>query len=126
MQLKLPREAISNPVAVLRKAGYSYFIDPVTKEGSYIIRLTGDYYPRFHLYLEDHPSEVVFNLHLDQKRASYGSGPAHSGEYSGPAVERELKRIESWVSAALREEMGKEPGHGRQPIKKWSDWFFGR
>ncbi|MBI1908117.1 hypothetical protein HYS28_01725 [Candidatus Uhrbacteria bacterium] len=126
MKLTFPRDAVMNAVSVLRKAGYSYLVDPVTKEGSYIIRLTGDHYPRFHVYLEEHQDAVVFNLHLDQKKPSYGTGPAHNGEYDGPVVEREAKRIESWVSAALREARGKEPGHGKQPVRKWSDWFFGR
>ncbi len=50
-------------------------------------------YPRFHLYLEKKNDDLVFNLHLDQKRPSYKGSPAHAGEYDGEVVEAEAERI---------------------------------
>ena len=50
-------------------------------------------YPRFHLFLEKKADDLVFNLHLDQKRPSYKGSPAHAGEYDGEVVENEAERI---------------------------------
>jgi hypothetical protein len=90
-------EIVQNPLAVLRKAGYAPFRDPQTGDESFIIRLTPEFYPRFHLYVENNPPTVSFNLHLDQKKPSYGQGHAHSGEYEGSTVEKEMERIDGWV-----------------------------
>jgi hypothetical protein len=95
---------VPNPVEILRKSGYSYFRDPQSGEESFIIRLTPEFYPRFHLYVESNQDEVSFNLHLDQKKPSYGDGTKHSGEYDGPTVERELQRIDGWVQALTKRE----------------------
>ena len=99
MKFTTSKTHVQNPLAILRKAGYSYFIDPVSKKESYILRVTADYYPRFHLYLKESVTEVIFDLHLDQKKASYTGGNMHGGEYDGPAVEREMKRIKDGVAA---------------------------
>lgn len=93
------QQDIPNPLDVLRKAGYSYFVDPKTNEESFVLRLTAGFYPRFHLYLEFERNTISFNLHLDQKKASYKGTSAHAGEYDGPAVEREMQRIEGWILA---------------------------
>jgi len=38
--------------------------------------------------------QAVFNLHLDQKRPSYGGGThAHSGEYEGEIIRGEIQRL---------------------------------
>ncbi len=102
MKWSYPITEVHSPVEVLRKAGYSYFRDPNTNEESYVIRLTSDFYPRFHLYVDSNHETVTLNLHLDQKLPSYSSGPKHSGEYEGPVVEKEMKRIDGWVKATLR------------------------
>lgn len=91
-----------NPLAVLRRAGYSPFRDPVTNEDSFVIRLTPDFYPRFHLYAERAKNGTSINLHLDQKKASYGNNHAHNGEYEGPVIEREMDRIHGWVKAVKK------------------------
>lgn len=99
MEIQYPRDVVHNPLAILRKAGYQYFVDPVTKKESYILRLTTEYYPRFHLYLEEKDADIVFSLHLDQKKPSYKGSRAHGGEYDGPTVEKEMARIERWVAS---------------------------
>jgi hypothetical protein len=99
MNISYPADQVHNPAQILRKAGYQYFVDPVTKKESWIIRLTSGYYPRFHLYAEQSGSAISFNLHLDQKKPSYKGTRAHGGEYDGPAVEKEIKRIADWIAA---------------------------
>ncbi len=65
-----------------------------------IVRLLGrGEYPRFHLYIKELRSTVDqsmvlnFSLHLDQKKPSYEGQTGHSGDYDGPVVEGEAKRI---------------------------------
>lgn len=126
MKIELPGDGSVNALYVLRKAGYAYFVDPVTREASYVLRLTGGYYPRFHLYLKETPGKVTLDLHLDQKKPSYGDNNAHNGEYDGPVVEKECVRIKSWINAAIREKIDTPVPEQPKPIKKWSEWFFGR
>jgi hypothetical protein len=52
-------------------------------------------YPKFHLYIKSQGSDLIFNLHLDQKRPSYTGTSAHAGEYTGEVIEAELKRIQA-------------------------------
>lgn len=52
-----------------------------------------DMFPRFHIYIEERGDEIMYDLHLDQKRPSYEGSHMHSGEYEGTAVERETERI---------------------------------
>jgi len=54
-------------------------------------------YPRFHLYLKVKNENLIFNLHLDQKRPIYKGAPAHSGEYEGEIVEKEAERIKQFI-----------------------------
>ncbi|MFH1711969.1 MAG: hypothetical protein ABH846_01905 [Patescibacteria group bacterium] len=99
MKLVYQATQIPNPLDVLRKAGYSHFIDPNTNEESFTLRLTVGYYPRFHVYVELTDGKICFNLHLDQKKASYEGTSAHAGEYDGPTVEKEMQRLEGWIFA---------------------------
>lgn len=127
MKVAYDANVVPNPLLVLRQAGYAPFRDPVTGDESFIIRLTSEFYPRFHLYVEEKGSEVIFSLHLDQKKPSYGSGPAHGGEYEGSTVEREMRRIDSWVQAT-KDEMIDEPAHAEvkhADKKSWWKKMFG-
>jgi hypothetical protein len=103
MKKVYPLSLVANPLTVLRKAGYAPFKDPLTGEESFIVRLTAEFYPRFHLYVEQKGEQVSFNLHLDQKKASYGEGHMHAGEYDGSTVEKEMARIDGWVHAVATE-----------------------
>jgi len=71
----------------MRKCGYAPFHD------SYVKVLSSSGYPRFHVYINESDSQYVLNLHLDQKRPSYGKETAHSGEYDGKVVEEEVNQI---------------------------------
>jgi len=76
-----------NIINLTRKIGYffigSSFIRPLERSG----------YPRFHLYISEKDKELIFNLHIDQKRPIYKGAPAHAGEYEGQVVETEIERI---------------------------------
>ncbi|MFH1423443.1 MAG: hypothetical protein ABIG29_00610 [Candidatus Nealsonbacteria bacterium] len=85
-----------NIQSTMRRCGY--FFDRTEKDEFSFIRTLGasrSGYPRFHIYVkvDDVSREAVINLHLDQKKPIYEGVAAHSGEYDGELVERELARI---------------------------------
>lgn len=98
MKLILDKNVLGQaPEQLLRQAGYAYLMDHQTGQESYVRRLGRGFYPRFHLYLEEQNGLVIFNLHLDQKQASYAGAHAHNAEYDGDVVEREMARIKSYA-----------------------------
>ena len=75
-----------------RRCGYGF----TGREGNEFIfarRLSGQDYPRFHIYSHLENGALIVNLHLDQKKPSYDNNRAHSGEYEGELIEQELQRI---------------------------------
>lgn len=123
MKKSYPADQITNSLAILRKAGYSPFKDPQTGEESFIIRLTPEFYPRFHLYVEQAGSNISFNLHLDQKKASYGTNHAHSGEYDGPIIEKELARIDGWVKSEKRQALATNNPANKKTEPQKQSWL---
>jgi hypothetical protein len=91
MQLRLENFR-ENPTVFMRSCGYS-FDRQENNEWSFVHRLSGQDYPRFHAYVHQQENSLVINLHLDQKKPSYGVNHAHSGEYDGPLVLNEGERI---------------------------------
>jgi len=57
-------------------------------------------YPRFHIYLKIENKNLIFNLHLDQKKPIYKGATAHSGEYEGELIEKEAERIKQILQNA--------------------------
>jgi len=86
----------------MRKAGYFAFTDPNTHKESYIFRPTPERYPRFHVYIREENEQIVFDLHIDQKKPSYSGSRMHAGEYDGATVKKELERIAQWVVAVKK------------------------
>jgi hypothetical protein len=86
---KKPRENIYDLGRIL---GYQLIKTSSDQEYN-LIKPLGRDYPRFHLYIKITGKNLVFNLHLDQKRPSYGRETAHSGEYEGKLVKTEKQRI---------------------------------
>ncbi len=86
---------------IMRKAGYTFINDRRTGKESFVRRLTSDFYPRFHVYVKDQGEKTIVDLHLDQKKASYQGTNAHSGEYEGGTVEKELERIKGFFRASF-------------------------
>lgn len=78
----------------MKSAGY-FFEGSNMKELVYARPPHG--YPRFHIYLKIENENLVFNLHLDQKKPIYRGASAHAGEYQGQAVEDEAKRIKTLI-----------------------------
>ncbi len=99
MKLKLTTAQLGgNPASQwLRRAGYVFIVDHQSGQESFARRLGRDLYPRLHLYVQEIPGseEIFFNLHLDQKKASYEGQTRHSGEYEGELVEAEVARLQS-------------------------------
>ena len=132
MKVLYDKSVMHSPLAVLRKAGYSPFMDPQSGEHSFVLRLTSEFYPRFHLYVDEKGGEVTFNLHLDQKKPSYGANHMHGGEYEGSTVSREVQRIASWANAVTREEHAhldkdvteEHDTHAPKKPTKWSRIFW--
>lgn len=90
-----PRDSIVN---IGRSIGYR-LLGTSTESEFNLVRPLGRDYPRFHLYLkeEKEPGTLIFSLHLDQKKPSYGRQTSHSGEYDGELVEAERQRIEQFL-----------------------------
>lgn len=82
-----------NVVGVARALGYVIIDTKENNEYNLVRKLTGQNYPRFHIYLKQAGDRYIFSLHLDQKKPSYEGSHAHSGEYEGPVVEDEAERI---------------------------------
>ena len=62
----------------------------------FVRRLSGEEYPRFHVYSHIEERVFVINLHLDQKKPSYEGTSAHGGEYIGELVKEEMERIKKF------------------------------
>ncbi len=91
---------------------------------SFVRRLSSGYYPRFHLYIDKVGQDFVFNLHLDQKKASYIGHKMHSAEYDDALVEEEVDRLKNFFGVS---EMGadlidlkysKIDNGGKKPVDK--------
>ncbi|MBI3290855.1 hypothetical protein HYZ76_01075 [Candidatus Falkowbacteria bacterium] len=98
MKIKIPFDFSENERNFMRRAGYSVFDDPNTGQTSYVKRLSRDFYPRFHVYIEEGKDRGRYiNLHLDQKKPSYAGAHAHNAEYEGGQVELEGQRLEGLI-----------------------------
>ncbi|HNU96509.1 MAG TPA: hypothetical protein PK367_02315 [Candidatus Paceibacterota bacterium] len=98
MQIRI--ETKESAVNCLRKAGYGFLGQDQEKgDLSFAKRVTGNEYPRFHAYIQKNESILIINLHLDQKRPSYGGAShAHNAEYDGQLVEKEAQRIKNIIA----------------------------
>jgi len=82
-----------NNLELLRKCGYHPYQSSKSNTLSFQRRLTSLTYPHFHLFLIRKNQQLIFNLHLDQKKPSYQGFKAHSGEKEGSVIENEARRI---------------------------------
>ncbi|MFH1392604.1 MAG: hypothetical protein ABIG90_02935 [bacterium] len=95
MQFIVPKSR-ENILTLIRQLGYRPL--PSNQDGEFncVRSLSGLDYPRFHLHVKNN-NNLIFNLHLDQKKPSYAGSSAHSGEYDGELVEKEAERIKSFM-----------------------------
>lgn len=119
MKLKLHKNQMGGAPAAqwLRRVGYTFITDRSSGQDSFVRRLGGDFYPRFHLYVQEisGTDELFFNLHLDQKKASYEGQSRHSGEYEGELVEGEVARLQSYLQPASTVSTGASTGRTSAP-----------
>ncbi len=83
-----------NLQTAMRRVGYQPIGISDRGELNCIRPIHGDY-PRFHIYTKEEGSEIIINLHLDQKKPSYAGSHAHSGDYDSETVRDEAARIRS-------------------------------
>ena len=106
MKLIVTRNQIgSHPEHFLRQAGYAFIRDRERGKESYVRRLSRDFYPRLHMYIEQSGEKIVFDLHLDQKQASYAGARMHNAEHEGPVVENEIERLRELVGEEVVNEL---------------------
>lgn len=88
---------IKNPggsiVNIGRDIGYIFQRETSDNKVSFVRPLERGGYPRFHLYVKLDGDNLVFDLHLDQKRPVYKTAHDHAAEYDGTLVENEADRI---------------------------------
>ena len=88
----------TSPGQFLRRVGYGYIRDRHSGQDSFVRRFGSRHYPRLHMYIKEQGDKIIFNLHLDQKQASYAGAHAHSAEYDGDVVEREIERLKNCIT----------------------------
>jgi hypothetical protein len=93
MQIEI-KNITANPVTLLRRAGY-IFQRNEGSEMSFVRALARSAgYPRFHMYVLVVGVNMKINIHLDQKKETYGSGTRHHGEYEDEgALKIEVERL---------------------------------
>ncbi|MFZ1626816.1 MAG: hypothetical protein WAT81_03380 [Candidatus Moraniibacteriota bacterium] len=101
--MKLIIENLSdNIVTLFRRAGFTFQREE-KGEMSFVRPLGRSGYPRFHCYTKPHGLGIECNLHLDQKRETYGRATRHHGEYEeAGALAEELLRMESIIGTLTR------------------------
>lgn len=101
MKLLIPNLP-DNAATLFRRAGYVFQYEK-SGEMSFVRPLARAGYPRFHCYVVSGPAGMVCNIHLDQKRETYGQVTRHHGEYvEEGALSDEVDRIESLVGSLTR------------------------
>jgi hypothetical protein len=70
--------------------------DERTGELNFTHPIRDNAFPRFHAYLKITEENFIFNIHLDQRGPIYRGVAAHEGEYSGPLIDEEAKRIKQF------------------------------
>jgi len=92
MQLEIKNIRV-NPTMAMRRAGYVFQYQE-GNEMSFVRVLARAGYPRFHIYYHQEEMNMIMNLHLDQKKETYGDSNRHHGEYdnTGPVME-EAERL---------------------------------
>jgi len=77
----------------LHHAGWGLIYDRRRGVNSFVKRLGSGFYPRLHLYVDERDDSVVFNMHLDQKEASYAGSHMHNAESDSELVAAEIENI---------------------------------
>lgn len=98
MQITIPNFT-QNPTQLLRRAGYTFQHHTQNNEISFILPLSQSGFPRFHIYAKIQDGELKLNLHLDQKKQTYGKETRHHGEYeNSDLVKNEAERLKKFLN----------------------------
>lgn len=100
MKVRFLEKPSTPPHVFMRAAGYAQKISP-GGETSYVKRLHGFDFPRFHIYVQN-ARELFFTIHIDMKAPVYEGFSAHAGEYDGSLIEQELARLQHVFGVPLR------------------------
>ena len=122
MDIAITKPLKKNSYAILREAGYIPIFDRASGKQSYIFRIRGDRYPRFHIYVtEESTAKVAWHLHLDHREHGWGE-KLHDTEYNGNAVTEEGNRLRRWLAYFTDTSQPSEP---TKPESKglFSKWF---
>lgn len=88
-----------NPALLLRRAGYA-FQRQEGNEMSFVRSLARSGFPRFHVYSKISGTDLEINIHLDQKKETYGKAARHHGEYENEGmVKQEAERLKQLMAA---------------------------
>ncbi len=83
----------SNPHIIMRRLGYAPYSNR-QGESSYVRRIAGYEFPRFHLYIQSIGTiDMTCSVHIDQKAPVIKGATAHAGDYDSPQVDEEVKRL---------------------------------
>ncbi len=99
MKITIDRNKFNiNAEQFLRRNGYAFIVDRRRGKESFVRRMGSGHYPRFHIYIKREDNRIIFDLHLDQKQASYKGSHMHNAEYDGEVVEAEIVRLKKLIS----------------------------
>lgn len=101
MKFKVENNLNYTPENILRNSGYFPIFDRKSQKRSFVKQITGNRYPRFHIYVKEEGSEIIFDLHLDQSKTVYSGAKAHNADYNSPQVKEELVVVFQEVKKAL-------------------------
>jgi hypothetical protein len=97
MQIKI-NNFRENPASFFRRIGY-VFLRREGEEINFVRPLARSGYPRFHAFAKLSGGDLAINIHLDQKKATYGKARRHHGEYGESEIlKEETERIKNLVS----------------------------
>lgn len=118
MIIKLPHVK-ENIRVTMQRLGYNEHRDRHAVEQNFVMRLSGERYPRFHGYVEEKPDGFLLKLHLDmQETKVYGS--RHGGVYDGEIIENEAARIQRMVLLLQKEDASRVAA---QPLQEKRGFF---
>lgn len=97
MDIHHPRALKKNSYSILRDAGYIPIHDRMSGKDSFVFKIRGDRYPRYHLYVEDETDAgVKWHLHIDHKE--HGWNERHDTDYDSAEVTEEAGRLRRWLA----------------------------
>ena len=91
------KELKQNSYTILRQAGYIPIRDRQSGKDSYVLKIHGAHYPRFHLYVEQEgKTQTKWHMHFDKKEHGW-SERRHDTDYDSREVKDEAARLLRWL-----------------------------